>query len=58
MIGKLFATPGVQLIIYKMLSGEKPINIHKEYIRNKFFPSWVNELRAKYLDFKGRHREA
>lgn len=57
-IEKLLATPGVQLVIFKVLRGEKPLSIHRPYILNKFKPDWYKALKAKWLRLQGNTREA
>lgn len=57
-VKKLLSTPGVQLIIGNALKGEELINLHKPYVKNKFIPNWINSLRVKILNWRGRRREA
>ncbi|KAL4486102.1 hypothetical protein ABPG72_012155 [Tetrahymena utriculariae] len=57
-IQKLLATPDIQLIILKMLRGDEPLEIHKLFLKIKFTPSWINNLKIKFLELKGLYREA
>ncbi|KAL4473801.1 hypothetical protein ABPG74_022665 [Tetrahymena malaccensis] len=57
-IQKLLATPGVQLIIFKMLRGDEPLNIHKIFLKIKFTPQFINNLKIKFLELRGLIREA
>lgn len=57
-IAKIFATPGVQMVIFKTLKGEEPIDLHKPFIETGLSSSIYNRMKIMMKELKGERRVA